>query len=247
MPCSPADWIWQTEHIEHAKGSLAFLGSGAVFDYCRTAKQKLRNGRSRSLYVYRIQFYLSCPLRRQTLRKSFCLCISLTHFLQRTWSNLFWRYDKILTTYIYLSNLTAADSEPNVCGSSVPIPYIGFASLRFVTKGFSETTRRDLSQSTERLSFEKSRDSKHSLNSASRSISLSSDLGVFAPASHCRPAIRRALRTSGLRPLPRPCFTESHFHRTLRLFVLTDPSLTCCRSTFLWPFYLRRFKSLNPP
>ena len=36
-----------------------------------------------AIYIV-IQFYLSCPLRRQTSRKSFCFCSSLTHFLQRT-------------------------------------------------------------------------------------------------------------------------------------------------------------------
>ena len=44
--------------------------------------------------------------------------------------------------------MTTADSEPNVCGSSVPTPYIGFASLRFVTKGFSETTRQATADGT---------------------------------------------------------------------------------------------------
>lgn len=198
----------------------------------RQSKSSETDGLGASIYIV-IQFYLSCPLRRQTSRKSFCFCISLTHFLQRTWSNLFWRYDKILTTYIYLSNLTAADSEPNVCGSSVPIPYIGFASLRFVTKGFSETTRRDLSQSTERLPFEKSRDSKHILNSAFSCRSVLFEPWGFCPCVTPPTCNRRAPRTSDLRPHPRPCFTGSRFAVLYGKSFQTDPSLTCCRSTFL--------------
>lgn len=120
--------------------------------------------------------------------------------------------------------MTAADSEPNVCGSSVPIPYIGFASLRFVTKGFSETTRRDLSQSTERLPFEKSRDSKHILNSAFACRSVLFGPWGFCPCVTLPTCNRRAPRTSDLRPPPDPVYRISFLpHFTVFRFNGSEP------------------------
>lgn len=199
----------------------------------RQNKSSETDGLGASIYIV-IQFYLSCPLRRQTSRKSFCFCSSLTALLTANVVKfVLGDTIKLLQLTSYLSNLTAADSEPNVCGSSVPIAYIGFASLRFVTKGFSETTRRDLSQSTERLPFEKSRDSKHILNSAFSCRSVLFGPWGFCPCVTLPTCNRRAPRTSDLRPPPRPCFTESRFAVLYGKSFQTDPSPTCCRSTFL--------------